>query len=59
MLVAVDPVYYRPSEVELLWGNPAKAKRVLGWAPTTTFAALAKEMTLADLALVAKGDLSS
>lgn len=59
VLVAVDPAYYRPAEVEVLWGNPAKAKRLLGWEPRTTFAALAHEMTLADLELVAKGDLTS
>ena len=38
VLVRVDPRYFRPTEVEELLGNPAKAKRVLGWEPTTKFA---------------------
>ena len=49
-LVEVDPKYYRPSEVELLIGNPAKAKRVLGWEPQTTFSELVRIMAEADLA---------
>ena len=35
--VTVDPKYYRPAEVDLLLGDPSKAKRVLGWEPKTTF----------------------
>jgi GDPmannose 4,6-dehydratase len=48
VLVEVDPRYYRPTEVELLIGNPAKAKKILGWAPKTTFRELAKMMAKAD-----------
>ena len=48
VLVEVDPRYYRPTEVELLIGNPAKAKEKLGWAPKTTFSGLAKMMANAD-----------
>jgi GDPmannose 4,6-dehydratase len=48
ILVEVDPRYYRPTEVELLIGNPAKAKEKLGWAPKTTFRDLAKMMATAD-----------
>ena len=44
-----DPRYERPAEVELLIGNPAKAKRVLGWEPQTTFHALVRLMVDADL----------
>ncbi len=46
--VEVDPRYYRPTEVELLIGNPAKAKEKLGWVPKTTFRELAKMMAKAD-----------
>jgi GDPmannose 4,6-dehydratase len=47
-IIEVDPRYYRPTEVELLIGNPAKAKEKLGWAPKTTFRELAKMMAKAD-----------
>ena len=57
--IAVDAAYYRPTEVELLLGDPAKAKRELGWAATTSFPDLVKEMVAADLALVDKGDLQT
>jgi GDPmannose 4,6-dehydratase len=53
ILVEIDPRYFRPTEVELLIGDPAKAKAKLGWTPTTTFEALVKEMVQADLKLVA------
>ena len=52
VLVEVDPKYFRPTEVELLIGNPAKAKAKLGWAPKTKFEELVKIMTLADWELV-------
>ena len=47
--VEIDPRYYRPAEVDLLIGDPAKAKRKLGWEPKTTFADLTKLMVEADL----------
>jgi len=50
--VAVDPEYYRPTEVELLIGDYSKAKATLGWEPQTKFADLVKLMTEADLKLV-------
>jgi GDPmannose 4,6-dehydratase len=50
--VVVDPKYYRPAEVDLLVGNPAKARRVLGWEPTVTFEQLVRLMVDADLALL-------
>ncbi len=50
VLVEVDPRYFRPTEVDLLIGNPAKAKRVLGWSATTNFADLVAEMVRVDLA---------
>lgn len=54
VLVKVDPRYFRPTEVELLIGNPAKAKRVLGWEATTTLAELVSEMVSEDLKNVAR-----
>ncbi len=50
--VEIDPRLGRPSEVDLLLGDSSKAQRVLGWKPGTTFAALARIMIDADLALV-------
>lgn len=48
-VVEIDPDYYRPTEVDLLIGNPAKAKKVLGWKAKTTFNQLVKLMIQADL----------
>jgi GDPmannose 4,6-dehydratase len=48
-IVAIDPRYYRPTEVDSLLGNPDKAKHVLGWTAQTPFEALVREMALADL----------
>ena len=48
VIVKVDPRYYRPTEVETLLGDPAKAKAKLGWTPKTTLAELVKEMVLSD-----------
>lgn len=55
VLVRVDPKYFRPTEVDILIGDPAKAKRQLGWEPTTLFSALVDEMVAADLAAVDAG----
>ncbi len=54
IVVDVDPKYYRPTEVELLIGNPAKAKQKLGWGAKTKFADLARLMAKADYELVKK-----
>jgi GDPmannose 4,6-dehydratase len=48
VIVAVDPVNYRPSEVDVLVGDASKAKRVLGWEATTDLASLARIMVQAD-----------
>ncbi len=53
-VVAVDPDYFRPTEVDLLIGNAAKAKAKLGWAPKYTLAEIIKEMVAADVKLVKK-----
>jgi len=47
-LMKIDPRYFRPSEVELLIGNPAKAKEKLGWEPKVKFSELVRIMTEAD-----------
>ncbi len=49
----IDPRYFRPTEVELLIGNPSKAKSKLGWAHETKWDALCAEMVAADLVSVA------
>jgi GDPmannose 4,6-dehydratase len=52
IVVAVDPRYFRPTEVELLLGDASKARDQLGWAPTTSFAQMVTEMVKSDLLLV-------
>ena len=54
VIVAIDPRYFRPTEVDLLIGDPGKAHRQLGWKHETSFAALVKEMMQSDLKVVAK-----
>jgi GDPmannose 4,6-dehydratase len=49
LIVAVDPRYFRPTEVETLLGDPSKAQRELGWTPRTSFEQLVDEMVEADL----------
>ena len=52
MLVCVNPKWFRPTDVVNLWGDPTKAKTVLGWNPTkTSYEELCKIMTLHDLEL--------
>ena len=50
-VVQIDERYFRPTEVELLIGDPAKAKRQLGWEPSYNLAALVREMVQADMEL--------
>ncbi len=49
IIVEVNEKYFRPSEVEVLWGDSSKARSCLGWEPKTTLPQLAKEMVLSDL----------
>ncbi len=49
--VKTDPKYFRPTEVDLLLGDPGKAKKELGWQPKVTFKELAQMMTDADMKL--------
>jgi GDPmannose 4,6-dehydratase len=54
VLVEIDPRYFRPTEVELLIGDPTKAREVLGWVATTSFAEMVTEMIRADLDAVSR-----
>ena len=47
----IDPVYFRPTEVDLLIGDSSKARAKLGWKPKTTLQGLVKEMMAADLVI--------
>lgn len=56
-IVAVDPRYFRPTEVDALLGDPRKAREKLGWKPKIGFSQLVKEMVQEDLALVRRDAL--
>jgi GDPmannose 4,6-dehydratase len=56
IVIRIDPRYFRPTEVDLLIGNPAKARRVLGWRHRVTLPELVREMVAADIALLRDGD---
>jgi GDPmannose 4,6-dehydratase len=56
-IVAIDPRYFRPAEVETLLGDASKAKRNLGWSPRTTFAELVTEMMQEDLKSAQRDEL--
>lgn len=53
-VVAVDPNYFRPTEVELLIGNPAKSNTILGWKPEYDLDGLVEEMMQSDVKLMKK-----
>ncbi len=57
VIVAVDPRYFRPTEVETLLGDPAKAKSKLGWTPRITFDELVAEMVREDLKAAERDEL--
>lgn len=48
VVIGIDPRYFRPTEVDILIGNPAKAKEILGWQPEITFKELVKIMVNSD-----------
>jgi len=52
IIVRIDPKYFRPTEVDILLGNPQKAKDILGWEPKIKFAELAHEMVQAELKFI-------
>ena len=56
-IVAVDPRYFRPTEVETLLGDPSKAKNKLGWTPRITFDELVSEMVREDLKAAERDEL--
>src|SRR5688572_19705860 len=56
-IVAIDPRYFRPAEVESLLGDASKARRKLGWKPRTSFRELVAEMTQADLRSAQSGTM--
>ncbi len=56
-IVAVDPRYFRPTEVETLLGDPAKAKEKLGWTPEISFEEMVQEMMENDLMLARRDSL--
>lgn len=58
VVVAVDPAYYRPAEVDLLVGDPALAKQVLDWSPSVQLGALVAEMVEADMQRVSSNRIS-
>ena len=55
-LIGIDPRYFRPTEVEILVGDAAKARHVLGWAPRVRFTELVNMMADADLRAVQAGE---
>jgi GDPmannose 4,6-dehydratase len=56
-IVAVDPKYYRPTEVELLIGDPTKSKEKLGWVPKYDLKMLVNEMVASDIEIFRKEKL--
>jgi len=56
-IIAVDPRYFRPTEVETLLGDPSKAKEKLGWQPKITFEELVSEMVRTDLNAAQRDEL--
>jgi GDPmannose 4,6-dehydratase len=56
-IVAIDPRYFRPTEVETLLGDASKARRILGWVPKTSFEDLVAEMVNQDLLAAKRDDL--
>ncbi|WP_421945848.1 GDP-mannose 4,6-dehydratase [Pedobacter sp.] len=55
-IVRVDPKYFRPTEVDLLLGDPTKSKTKLGWTPKYDLPALVKDMVISDLHLMKKDE---
>lgn len=56
-VIEVDPRYFRPTEVETLLGDPAKAKEKLGWIPKISFEQLVEEMIAEDLKIAERDDM--
>jgi GDPmannose 4,6-dehydratase len=58
IILRIDPKYFRPTEVDLLLGDPSKAKKILNWEPKVKFSELVKIMTKADWELAKKERLN-
>lgn len=56
VLIRVNPVFFRPAEVDILLGDPSKARTVLGWEPEVDLAGLAERMVRADSDALARGE---
>jgi GDPmannose 4,6-dehydratase len=48
-LVVINPAFYRPAEVDLLWGDSNPAREEIGWIPKTSFSKLVQKMVASDL----------
>ena len=59
ILVEIDPRYFRPTEVDLLLGDPSRARKQLGWSHKIGFKELVAEMVMSDLALFKAGEIGS
>ena len=57
-VLSIDPSYFRPTEVDLLIGDPTKAKEKLGWVPEHDLASLVKDMMQGDVSLMKKDLIS-
>ena len=57
MVVKVNPQFFRPAEVDLLIGDAAKAKKVLGWEPEISYEQLVERMVNSDMKLLAEGKI--
>ena len=53
-VLSADPLYFRPTEVDILIGDPSKAKKKLGWVPEHDLTSLVKDMIQSDLKLMEK-----
>lgn len=58
VVIEVDPTYFRPTEVDLLIGDPSKAKNILGWEPTYDLNGLIEEMVISDMEMTRKEKLT-
>ena len=57
MVVKVNPQFFRPAEVDMLIGDAAKARKVLGWKPEISYEQLVKRMVESDIKLLAEGKI--
>jgi GDPmannose 4,6-dehydratase len=57
VIIRIDPVYFRPTEVDTLLGDPSKAKEKLGWTPRISFKELVSEMMREDLKSAERDEL--